>query len=344
MKQKIAVAMSGGVDSSVVAALLKKQGHDVFGVTMQIWQDTQDLAIKDAKAVAKKLNIPHHVVDLRAVFEKEVISYFTKEYLLGRTPNPCVTCNHHIKFGALLEWAKKMGADYIATGHYAKIVQEDGRYLLKKSSSANKDQTYPLYHLTQKQLAHIVFPLANYDKTAVRKMAQDFNLEVANKADSQDICFITDHNYTGFIEEQTGIKMRYGNFVDKCGNILGQHKGTYRYTIGQRKGLGIATGKPTFVSSIDTKKNEVVLGSEDDILFKSLVVSNLNFISVDKLLKPTQASVKIRYGAKEAEAVLIPQDENLLKIEFTAPQRAITPGQSAVFYQGDTVLGGGIIQ
>ena len=344
MKQKIAVAMSGGVDSSVAVALLQKQGYDVFGVTMQVWQNTQDLAVKDAKAVAKRLGISHHVVDLREVFEKEVISYFTNEYLLGRTPNPCVTCNHHIKFGALLKWAKSMGADYIATGHYAKIVQEDSRYLLKKSQSANKDQTYPLYHLTQKQLAHIMFPLADYDKTEVRKLAQDFNLEVANKADSQDICFISDHNYAKFIEERTGIKMRYGNFVDKCGNILGQHKGIYKYTIGQRKGLGIATGKPTFVSSIDTKNNEIVLGAEDDILFKSLMVSNLNFVLVDKLVESIQASVKIRYGAKEAEAKLIPQGEDLLKVEFKTPQRAITPGQSAVFYQGDIVLGGGIIQ
>lgn len=343
MKQKIAVAMSGGVDSSVAAALLQKQGYDVFGVTMQVWQNTQDLAIKDAKAVAKRLNIPHHVVDLREVFEKKVISYFTNEYLLGRTPNPCVTCNHHIKFGALLEWAKSMGVDYIATGHYAKIVQEDGRYLLKKSQSINKDQTYPLYHLTQKQLAHIMFPLADYDKATVRKLAQDFNLEVANKADSQDICFISDHNYAKFIEERTGIKMRYGNFVNKCGNILGQHKGVYKYTIGQRKGLGIATGKPTFVAALDTEKNEVVLGDEEDIFFKSLTATNLNFISVDKITEPIQASVKIRYGAKEAEAKLIPRGEDLLKVEFKTPQRAVTPGQSVVFYQNDYVLGGGVI-
>lgn len=344
MKQKIAVAMSGGVDSSVVAALLQKQGYDVFGVTMQVWQDTQDLAIKDAKAVAKRLNIPHHVVDLRKVFEKEIITYFTNEYLLGKTPNPCVTCNHQIKFGALLDWAKSMGADYLATGHYAKIVQKDGRYLLKKSQSSNKDQTYPLYHLTQQQLANIMFPLADYDKVTVRKVAQDFNLEVANKADSQDICFITNNNYAKFIEERTGIKMRYGNFVDKRGNILGQHKGIYKYTIGQRKGLGIATGKPIFISKIDVESNVIVLGDEEDILFKSLIVKNVNFIPVDQLSEATQASVKIRYGAREAEAILIPQKENLLKVEFKTPQRAVTAGQSAVFYQGDLVLGGGVIQ
>jgi len=344
MKQKIAVAMSGGVDSSVVAALLQKQGYDVFGVTMQVWQNTQDLAISDAQLIAKRLNIPHHVVDLRKVFEKEIITYFTNEYLLGRTPNPCVTCNHHIKFGALLDWAKSMGADYLATGHYAKIVKEKDRYLLKKSQSSNKDQTYPLYHLTQQQLANIMFPLADYDKTEVRKIAQDFNLEVANKADSQDICFITNNNYAEFIEKRTGIKMRYGNFVNKHGNILGQHKGIYKYTIGQRKGLGIATGKPVFVSKIDVVNNEIILGEEEDILFKSLIVKHVNFIPVDQLTQPTPVSVKIRYGAKEADAMIVPHDENLFKIEFKTPQRAVTAGQSAVFYQGDIVLGGGIIQ
>lgn len=344
MKQKIAVAMSGGVDSSVVAALLQKQGYDVFGVTMQVWQDTQDLAIKDAQLIAKRLNIPHYVVDLRKVFEQEIITYFTNEYLLGRTPNPCVTCNHHIKFGALLDWAKSMGADYLATGHYAKIVKEKNRYLLKKSLSSNKDQTYPLYHLTQQQLSNIMFPLADYDKSEVRKIAQDFNLEVANKADSQDICFITNNNYAEFIEKRTGIKMRYGNFLDRLGNILGQHKGIYKYTIGQRKGLGIATGKPVFVSRIDVTNNEIVLGEEEDILFKSLMVKNVNFIPVDQLTQPTAVNVKIRYGAKEADAIISPQDENLFKIEFKIPQRAVTAGQSAVFYQGDVVLGGGIIQ
>ena len=344
MNKKVAVAMSGGVDSSVAAALLKQQGYDVFGVTMQVWKNTQDVAISDAQIIARRLGIPHQVLDLREVFKKQIVNYFTNEYLLGRTPNPCVECNRRIKFGELLDLAKSMGADYIATGHYAKIVQEQDRYLLKKSHSVNKDQTYPLYHLTQKQLANIIFPLADYDKNEIRKLAKDFNLEVADKADSQDICFIANHDYAAFIEEQTGIKMRYGNFVDKCGNILGQHKGIYRYTIGQRKGLGIATGKPVFVSCINVAKNELVLGDEEDILFESLLVNNLNFISVDKITEPTKANVKIRYGAKEVEAMLIPQKKDLLKVEFKIPQRAATAGQSAVFYQGDVVLGGGIIQ
>ncbi len=344
MKKKIVVAMSGGVDSSVSAALLQEQGYEVIGVTMRVWKNTQDLAVQDAQLIAKRLNIPHHVLDLREVFAKEIVAYFINEYLLGRTPNPCVQCNHCIKFGELLNWAESIGADYLATGHYAKIAKVEKRYLLKKSQSSSKDQTYPLYHLTQKQLAKIVFPLADYDKDEVRNLAKKFNLEVANKAESQDICFITDQNYVKFIEEQAQIEIKPGNFVDKSGKILGTHQGIYHYTIGQRKGLGIATGKPVFVTGIDVSKNEIVIGAEEDIFSKELFVSNLNFISVDKMTAPTQASVKIRYGAKEAAAILVPEKEDLLRVEFQTPQRAVTPGQSAVFYQGDVVLGGGIIQ
>lgn len=344
MKKKVVVAMSGGVDSSVSAALLQEQGYEVIGVTMRVWKNTQDLAVQDAQLIAKRLNIPHQLLDLREVFAKEIVAYFINEYLLGRTPNPCVQCNHYLKFGELLNWAKSIGADYLATGHYANLAKVGERYLLKKSHSTHKDQTYPLYHLTQGQLAKIIFPLAKYDKTEVRKLASQFKLEVADKAESQDICFITDQNYVKFIEEQSRIKIKAGNFVDKFGKILGRHRGIYHYTIGQRKGLGIATGKPVFVTAIDALKNEIILGDEEDILAKELFVSKLNFIPVDQLTKPTQASVKIRYGAKEAEALLIPEKKDLLRVKFAAPQRAITPGQSAVFYQGDLVLGGGIIQ
>ncbi len=342
--RRVLLLMSGGVDSSVSAVLLQKQGYEVIGVTMRVWQNTQDLAVRDAQLIAKRLNIPHYVLDLREVFKQEIIDYFINEYLLGRTPNPCVRCNHYIKFGELLNWAESMGANYLATGHYANITKVGERYLLKKSQSSNKDQTYPLYHLTQHQLSKILFPLANYDKTAVRKLAREFNLEVAEKADSQDICFITDQNYVKFIEDQTYIKIKPGNFVDKFGKILGTHLGIYHYTIGQRKGLGIATGKPIFVTHIDVARNEVVLGDETDILSKELLVANLNFIPVDQLIAPTEANVKIRYGAQEAKALLIPQSNDLLKVEFETPQRAITPGQSVVFYQGDVVFGGGIIQ
>lgn len=344
MKQKIVVAMSGGVDSSVVAALLQQHGYEVIGVTMQVWKNTQDLAVRDAQLMAKKLQIVHHVLDLRKIFKKQIVDYFINEYLLGRTPNPCVACNRYIKFGELLNWAKLMGADYLATGHYAQLVWENDRYLLKKSQSSNKDQTYPLYYLTQEQLAHIKFPLATYEKTKVRQLAHQFDLAVAEKAESQDICFIADGDYIKFIEEETHIKMQNGNFVDKNGIVLGQHRGLYRYTIGQRKGLGVAIGKPLFVIKIDPAKNEIVLGEEKDLLIKNLWVSKINLISMDRIQQATPALVKIRYGAKEAAAVLIPEKEDLLRVEFKVPQRAVTPGQSTVFYQDDVVLGGGIIQ
>ncbi|AKM81205.1 MAG: tRNA-specific 2-thiouridylase MnmA [Candidatus Pacebacteria bacterium GW2011_GWF2_38_9] len=343
MKLKVVLGMSGGVDSSVAAALLTKQGYEVLGVTMQIWENDQELAIADAQTVAKKLNIEHRVLDFRKIFKEKIIKYFTDEYLIGKTPNPCIACNHEIKFGELLDYALSIGADFVATGHYAKIVKENDRYLLKKSSSQNKDQTYPLYHLTQKQLAHILFPLANYEKTEVRKMATDLDLAVANKSDSQDICFVTNQNYSSFIEKETGVKVQEGNFVDKSGNILGKHRGIYNYTIGQRKGLGIATGKPIFISKIDATKNEIVLGDEEDILSKSLIAKKLNFIPFDKLEKEILAKVKIRYGAREVPARIFPQGLNEVEVVFDQPQRAVTAGQSVVFYQGDLVLGGGVI-
>jgi tRNA-specific 2-thiouridylase len=330
--------MSGGVDSSVSAALLQAQGYEVIGVTMRMWKNTQDSAIQDAQIVAQKLGIVHHVLDLRAIFKKQIVDYFTSEYLLGRTPNPCVECNRYIKFGELLNWTQSIGVNRLATGHYAAIVLNQDRFLLKKSRSSTKDQTYPLYHLTQKQLAHLQFPLADYEKETVRTIAKKLDLSVADRAESQDICFITDQNYAKFIEEETGLKSQPGNFVDQAGHILGQHRGLYHYTIGQRKGLGVATGQPVFVTKIDLAKNEIVLGEEKDILSKSLLVSQLNFVSVDQIKQNTRVQVKIRYGAQAAEALLIPQTTDVLKVIFDVPQRAATPGQSAVFYQGDYVF------
>lgn len=345
MKKKIIVGMSGGVDSSVTAALLLKQGYEVEGATMRVWKNTQDLAVADAQLVAKKLGIKHHVFDLRDIFSNKVVESFINTYLIGKTPNPCVACNRYIKFNEFLKRALALGADYVATGHYAKVEKVNNRYLLKKSISLSKDQTYPLYNLKQEQLAHVIFPLAEYEKTEVRKIAQEFDLPVANKTESQDICFVLDQNYAAFIEEQTGVKMKPGNFVDKLGNILGKHKGIYHYTIGQRKGLGVATGEPVFVCQIDVGKNEIVLGNEADILSQSFYVTDLNFITVDSLDQPIEANVKIRYGAKEVPASLIPIDQGRrLQVICKEPQRAVTKGQSAVFYQNDLVLGGGVIE
>lgn len=345
--------MSGGVDSSVAAALLLEQGYEVVGVTMQIWQDDKKdeagsccslSAVDDARRVANKLGIPYYVLNFKEIFDQKVIEYFTNEYLRGKTPNPCIACNRYIKFDEFLKKAREMGMDYVATGHYATVVQEGGRYLLKRSASLAKDQTYPLYNLNQDQLAHTLFPLAPYEKSAVREMAKNLGLGVASKPDSQDICFVVHHDYSAFIEERTGIKVEPGNFIDQTGKIMGRHKGLYHYTIGQRKGLGIATGKPVFVSKIDVERNEVVLGEESDILSTSLIAGDLNFIAVDELREPVQASVKIRYGSREATALIEPLGEDQVKVNFQEPQRAVTAGQSVVFYQGDVVLGGGIIQ
>jgi len=353
MNKKVMVGMSGGVDSSVAAALLKEQGCEVVGVTMQIWQDDKKdaagsccslSAVDDARRVANKLDIPYYVLNFKEIFDQKVIEYFTSEYLRGKTPNPCIACNRYIKFDEFLRKARSMGMDYVATGHYATVVMENGRYLLKRSASLAKDQTYPLYNLTQDQLAHTLFPLAPFEKTQVREMAKKLGLGVATKPDSQDICFVTDHNYAGFIEEKTGVKTKLGNFVDQQGQILGQHRGLFHYTIGQRKGLGIATGKPMFVTKIDTDTNEVVLGEEQDILSDTLIAADLNWIAFDELTKPLQVTAKIRYGFREAPAIVKQLGDGQVEVVFDQPQRAITSGQSVVFYQGDTVVGGGIIQ
>lgn len=357
-KKSVMLGMSGGVDSSVAAAVLLEQGYDVIGATMQIWPDMDEerqkteggccslSAVDDARRVANRLGIPYYVLNFKDVFEQKVISYFKDEYLKGRTPNPCIACNRYVKFDAMLRKAASMGIDYVATGHYA-IVEYDEmrkRYLLKKSATDKKDQTYALYNLTQYQLERTLMPIGSYTKERVREIAREIGLTVANKPDSQEICFVEDNDYGRFISENTDHKIVPGDFVDTKGKVLGRHKGIVHYTIGQRKGLGITLGKPAFVIDIDVEKNRVVLGDDTEVFNNSLTAGDINFISIDELQDSMRVKAKIRYSAKEADALISPLEDNRVKVVFDSPQRAITPGQSVVFYDGDVVVGGGVIE
>lgn len=357
MKQKVVVGMSGGVDSSVAAALLKEQGYDVIGITMQVWPDKKDdvveveggccsqAAVEDARKVCDKLGIRYYVLNFKNIFEEKVIDYFVDEYLRGYTPNPCIACNKYIKFDELLRRALNLGAQYVATGHYAHI-EYDGnlnRYLLKRSRDSKKDQTYVLYNMTQYQLEHTLMPLWGYTKDKVREIAQSLELQVAKKPDSEEICFVPDNNYGRFLEEREPDKIHPGFFKDREGNILGRHKGIAHYTIGQRKGLGIALGKQVFVTDIIPEENTVVLGNSEDVFSDTLIAKELNFIPFDRLEESMEVTAKIRYSAKEASAIISPSGEGFVSVKFSQPQRAITPGQSVVFYKDDMVIGGGII-
>lgn len=355
---RVVVGMSGGVDSSVAAYLLKEQGYEVIGVTMQIWQDKDEEAVRveggccslaavnDARRVANKIGIKYYVMNFKDVFKEKVIDYFVDEYLRGRTPNPCIACNKYIKFEELLKRAWMIDAYYVATGHYAikEYDEERGRYLLKKSVDTSKDQTYVLYNLTQTQLEHILFPLGKYKKDEVRELAKNLGLPVASKPDSQEICFVTDNDYGKFIRENAKEEIKPGEFRDTRGRFLGYHKGIIHYTIGQRKGLGISVGRPLYVVDIDAENNVVVLGYGDEVYGDELISYNNNFISIDKLEKEMRVKAKIRYTAKEQDAVIRPLEDGKVFVKFDNPQRAITPGQSVVFYDGDIVVGGGIIE
>ncbi|QCX32742.1 tRNA 2-thiouridine(34) synthase MnmA [Caloramator sp. E03] len=355
MKEKVVVGMSGGVDSSVTAYLLQKSGYDVIGITMQVWPYNKEYeereggccslsAVNDARRVADMLNIPFYVMNFKEVFEKKVIQYFVDEYIAGRTPNPCIACNKHIKFDEFLRKAHGIGAKYIATGHYAKIVKDENtnRYLLLRSKDALKDQTYVLYNMTQYQLQHTLMPLGDYTKDKVREIAKEIGLSVASKPDSEEICFIPDNDYGKFIKERVPEKIHPGNFVDREGNILGRHKGIANYTIGQRKGLGIALGRPAYVVDIIPERNEVVLGEEKEVFNSRLYAKDVNLIPFDNLKKEMKVTAKIRYSAKETPATIYPYKEGIV-VEFDTPVRAITKGQSVVFYNDDIVVGGGVI-
>lgn len=355
MAAKVVVGMSGGVDSSVAAYLLKEKGYDVIGVTMQIWQDESHeqiednggccglSAVDDARRVANSLDIPYYVMNFKQDFKKNVIDYFLSEYQKGRTPNPCIACNRYVKWESLLKKSLQIGAEYIATGHYAKIVKypRTNRYTLEMT--VQKDQTYALYNLTQYQLEHTLMPIGEYSKDNIRQIADKIGLIVANKPDSQEICFVPDNDYAKFIEKNTGIKSEEGNFLDLEGNVLGRHKGIVHYTIGQRKGLGIALGKPVFVVAINTEKNQVILGDDKDIFQNGLYADDLNFMAFGKLEGEMHITAKIRYSHKPAPCAIRMKDNKILECIFDEPQRAITSGQAVVFYDGEYLVGGGTI-
>ena len=340
MNKKVAVAMSGGVDSSLTAALLLQKNFDVVGVTMLLDDGAKN--ISDAKNICDFLGISHYVADFRQIFRDKVENYFVAEYLRGRTPNPCVRCNREIKFGALFDFATDLGADFLATGHYARIIFEDGRFRLKKAVDAKKDQSYVLYNLTADKLARIILPLGDFSKVETRNLAEKLNLPVADKPDSQEMCFVPNDDYKKFISERnpSAQALQAGEIVDSSGKVLGSHNGVANYTIGQRKGLGIAAPNPLYVTKIDVANKKVVVGSNDNLFTKNLTAGEPHWIYNPPLPKNLQA--KIRYGSKFAGCTVFEAD-NLLKVEFSEPQRAITPGQSIVFYDGDEVLGGAII-
>lgn len=357
MKKKVVVGMSGGVDSSVAAWLLKEQGYEVIGVTMQIWQDEEQQqleenggccglsAVDDARRVAEKLNIPYYVMNFKKEFKCHVMDYFVEEYLQGHTPNPCIACNRYVKWEALLKRSLDIGADYIATGHYARIDKlPNGRFAIRNSVTAAKDQTYALYNLTQGQLAHTLMPVGEFPKEEIRKMAEAAGLPVAHKPDSQEICFVPDNDYASFIEREAGARVPGpGNFVTTEGKVLGQHKGITHYTIGQRRGLNLPMGNRVFVTEIRPETNEVVIGANEDIFTNEVLCDRVNYMSVADLTEPRRVLAKIRYNHRGDYCTLHKQPDGKVLCVFEEKVRAATPGQAVVFYEGEYVLGGGTI-
>ncbi|MEF2919896.1 MAG: tRNA 2-thiouridine(34) synthase MnmA [Acutalibacteraceae bacterium] len=357
MDKRVLVGMSGGVDSSVSALVLQQQGYNVDGATLRLFTN-EDIGleeksrtccsiddVQDAKAVCHKLGINHYVFNFGEHFKEMVINKFAKSYQIGETPNPCIDCNRYIKFQKMLERAKMLDYDYIATGHYVqREVDSNGRVLLKKAVDHTKDQTYVLYVLTQDMLKHTLFPIGGMTKEESRLLAEQYNLVNARKPDSQDICFIKDGDYAGFLENTMGIKTPTGDFIYKDGTVLGKHKGIIHYTIGQRKGLGISYKHPIFVLDKNPENNIVTLGENIDLFTNTLTADDLNWIAIDKPTASIRVTAKARYSQKEAPATVHPLDENRVLVEFDDKQRAITKGQAVVFYDGEYVVGGGTIR
>lgn len=346
--KKVLTGMSGGVDSSVCALLLKNAGYDVSGVNLIMHRNSSggcgsEEELATAKEVSEKAGISFYAFDFSEKFSKDVIDYFVKTYMSGATPNPCVVCNRRLKFGALLDKADEMGFDFIATGHYARIEESGGRFLLRKGKDISKDQSYVLYGLSQKQLSRTLFPLGEYLKSEIRLIAEENGLINAHKHDSQDICFIPDGDYPSFIEEYTGKKFADGDFVTTDGRKLGTHKGIIRYTVGQRKGLGLALPAPMYVFEKDMINNRVILSDENMLFSNSLDANNLNFVPFDTIERPLRVKAKVRYSQKESYATVEQTDSDRIHVEFETPQRAICKGQSVVFYDDDYVIGGGTI-
>jgi tRNA-specific 2-thiouridylase len=344
---KVAVAMSGGVDSSVAAALLKEDGHQVIGVTMRIMPEDEKTAgaEKDAAGVARQLGIPHHIIDLRDIFAHRIIDYFCREYQLGHTPNPCILCNKYIKFGALRDKIRGLGADYLATGHHARIEKDEtsGRYLLKKGRDRMKDQSYFLCQLKQEQLGYTLFPIGHLTKERVKRMAAERGFPASSRPESQEICFIPDDDHQKFLKEHLTQTMTPGKIVDENGKILGQHRGIESYTVGQRKGLGVFAARPLYVTSIEAESNTITVGTRKQTYGTELIAENLNWIAIPPPTQPFEVKAKVRYRHPEAEATVKPHDDYSVYVKFTEPQMAITPGQEVVFYDGDTIIGGGTI-
>lgn len=356
MSEKAIIAMSGGVDSSVAALLMKRRGYDCIGATMKLFNN-DDIGrdnnktccsledVEDARSVAHGLGMEYYVFNFTENFKEQVIDRFIQAYETGRTPNPCIDCNRYMKFDKLFLRMKELEMDYIVTGHYVRTGRaENGRYLLKKAVDETKDQSYVLYMLTQEQLAHAIFPLGELEKSKVREIAEENGFVNAHKHDSQDICFVPNGKYAEFIERQTGNTYPEGDFLDTSGKALGRHKGIINYTIGQRKGLGISADRPLYVCNINTADNTVVLGDNTDLMHSELVADNVNMIAVERLEEPTRVKAKIRYNQKEQPALAWQDENGDLHIKFDQPQRAITKGQAAVLYDGDVVVGGGTIK